>query len=346
MENPRFARCHFEYLFRMRVMRAWLLTEYGGLQNLRETEVADPVASAGDLVLDLQFAALNPADRYLAQGEYPARPAVPHVLGRDGIGIVSAVGPEVTDFKMGQQLLVIRGDTGVYRWGTFAEKVAVGSDSVATVPEGWTTEQAACASLVYLTAYQALTQWGELAQSTVLVTGASGGVGVAGIQLAKALGHTVVALSRGNEKRGRLVDLGADQVVDPTDAEWTKSLLKMLDGRRVDLAIDNIGGTLLPQVISVMGSHGRISLVGRLAGPVPQFNTAALFFRRLRMGGVAVGTYSRNEAHAAWKAVVELLGKTGATPVIDRAFSFEQLPEAFKRLAEGPMGKILLKIRE
>ncbi len=307
-------------------------------------EVADAIAGAGDVVLDLQFAALNPADRYLALGEYPSRPAVPHVLGRDGIGIVSSIGPEVDQFKVGQQLLVLRGDTGVIRWGTFAGRVAVAADSIVAPPEGWTTEEAASASLVYLTAYQAITQWGEMGQSVVLVTGASGGVGIAAMQLAKAMGHTVVALSRLEEKRPRLQDLGADFVVTTTDPGWAKNLLKSLGDRRVDLAIDNIGGTLFPHVIDTMANHGKISVVGRLAGPVPQFNTSTLLFRRLRIGGVAVGMYSRPEAHGAWRAVVRLLNQIGARPQIDRVFPFDLLPEAFERLGEGPMGKVLLRI--
>jgi NADPH2:quinone reductase len=325
-------------------MRAWLLDQYTGLDHLRLAEVPDPPPGAGEVVLDLDFAALNPADRYLSQGEYPARPPLPHILGRDGVGTVSALGPGADQFKIGQRLLILRGDTGVYRWGTFAQRVAVAMDSLVVPPDGWTLEQAAGAPLVYLTAYQALTQWGDLPPSVVLITGASGGVGVATIQLCKAIGHSVVALSRGSTKQQQLLEVGADDVVDPTEADWPKKLLKLLSNRRVDLAIDNIGGPLLPQVIETMGNHGRISLVGRLAGPVPQFNTAALFFRRLKMGGVAVGTYSRPEAHAAWQAVVDLLAKSNAKPLVDRVFPFEQLPQAFERLAAGPMGKILLKI--
>jgi NADPH2:quinone reductase len=91
----------------------------------------------------------------------------------------------------------------------------------------------------------------------------------------------------------------------------------------VDLAIDNIGGKLLPEVIDTLGESGRVSLVGRLAGPVPNFNTATLFFRRIRMGGVAVGAYSNEEARAAWKEVLKLLNQTGARPLVDQVFPFE-----------------------
>jgi NADPH:quinone reductase len=326
-------------------MKAWLLPQFMGLQSLHLADVPDPVAKPGEIVLDLQFAALNPADRYLSEGQYPAKPPLPHVLGRDGIGVISAVGDRNTpDPRIGETRLILRGDTGVYRWGTFAQRVAVATDSIVKVPEGWSIQQAAAAPLVYLTAYQALTQWGDLPPSVVLITGASGGVGIAAIHLAKSLGHTVLALSRHPTKQQKLMQIGADHVFDPTDADWPKKVKQALSPRRVDLAIDNIGGPQFSQLIETLADHGRVSVVGRLAGPVPDFNTASLFFRRLKIGGVAVGAYSRPEAHAAWEGVVRILAKTGAKPLVDEVFDFEQLPRAFARLAAGPLGKVLLKI--
>src|SRR6187397_659981 len=98
-------------------MRAWLLPDFTGIDKLRLiTDVPDPTPADGEVVLDLMFAALNPADRYLAEGMYPARPALPHVLGRDGIGIVSAIGSGVSGISVGDSLCVLRGDTGVKRW--------------------------------------------------------------------------------------------------------------------------------------------------------------------------------------------------------------------------------------
>jgi NADPH2:quinone reductase len=132
--------------------------------------------------------------------------------------------------------------------------------------------------------------------------------------------------------------------LDPEDPNWRDRLKEQLAGRRVDLAIDNIGGKLLPQVIDTLGQGGKMSLVGRLGGPVPQFNTASLFFRRIKMGGVHVGAYSSDESRAAWARIVELLGRAGAKPLVDSIYPFEQLPQAFERLREGPMGKVLLKV--
>jgi NADPH2:quinone reductase len=200
--------------------------------------------------------------------------------------------------------------------------------------------------LVYLTAYQALTMWGPLpSAAVVLITGASGGVGVAAVQLAAGQGYTVLALSRNAAKSERLRQLGAAATFNPEDPQWRSELRARMAQRRVDLAIDNIGGKLLPEVIETLGELGKVSLVGRLAGPVPNFNTAALFFRRIRMGGVAVGACTAQESHANWRQVLELLRRTGARPQVDQVFPFEQLPKAFERLAQGPMGKVLLAVR-
>jgi NADPH2:quinone reductase len=324
-------------------MKAWLLDEMTGIDQLQPKEVPDPKPAAGEVVLQTRYAALNPADRYLAEGQYPARPPLPHILGRDGFGTVIEIGPGVTGMQIGDKKTVLRGEVGVSRWGMFAEKVAVPVESLVDAPAGWSEPQAAAAPLVYVTAYQALTQWGELPPSAVvLVSGASGGVGVASLQLGKAFGHTMLALSRGTSKHAELKSIGAAAVFDPTDLSWRKQVKEFLKGRRVDLAIDNIGGTLFSEMIDTLGEWGKVSVVGRLAGPVPQFNTSALFFRRLRIGGVAVGSYTNAQSRAAWSEIVTLMHRSQAKPVIDRIFAFDQLPDAFARLAQGPMGKVLI----
>jgi NADPH:quinone reductase len=326
-------------------VKAWVLDKLGGLSHLRLAELPDPVPHEQEAVLEVRYAALNPADRYLSEGQYPARPALPHILGRDGVGTVVQVGPGITNLSAGDRRLILRGEVGVNRPGTFAQRVSVPVEHLAELPVAWTEQESAGAPLVYLTAYQALTMWGPLpAEAVVLVTGASGGVGVAAVQLAAALGHTVVALSRSPDKSERLRQLGAAATFNPDDSQWRRQAKRMLASRRVDLAIDNIGGKLLPEVIDTLGELGKVSLVGRLAGPVPSFNTAALFFRRIRMGGVAVGACTSAETRASWRQVLELMARTGARPQVDQIFPFDQLPPAFERLAQGPMGKVLLEV--
>ena len=133
--------------------------------------------------------------------------------------------------------------------------------------------------------------------------------------------------------------------IDPTDSTWPANLKQTLSPRRVDLAVDNVAGPMFPQVIETLGLFAKISVVGRLAGPVPNFNTATLFFRRIRIGGVALSTFTPAEARSAWESSLNLLARTGAKPLIDRVFPFEELRPAFDRLTAGPMGKVLIEIR-
>jgi NADPH2:quinone reductase len=328
-------------------MKAWLLDNLGdGIDKLHIADVPDPVPAGNEVVLRWLFAGLNPADRYLAENQYPAKPTLPHILGRDGIGIVEAIGPGVNGVQLGEKRVLLRSEIGVNRPGTFAQRTAVPIESLASPPPDWSDEQSAGAALVYLTAYQALSQWGGLPPSLVLITGASGGVGVACVHLAKAMGHTVVGLSRDGKKSQTLRQIGADAVFDPRQPDWRKQMLSQMAGRRVDLAVDNIGGPLFNQIVESLAFEGRISCVGRLAGPVPEFNTASLFFRRAKLGGVHVGSYTPPQSQTVWKSVLDLLHQTSAKPLVDSVHPFDSLPQAFARLKEGPMGKVLLRTSE
>ncbi len=332
-------------------MRAWFMDAYDGVDHLRLGETQDPSPGPNQVLLRVQFAALNPADAFLAQAMYPAKPALPHILGRDGVGEVVAVGPGVTNVRPGETAGILRCDCGVEIWGTLAEKVVVSAASIARPPQGWSLEQMAAAPLVYLTAWQALTQWSDPpapppAGSVLLVTGASGGVGTASVQLGKSMGLTVIALSRSAEKGARLKQLGADFVFDPADPNLRKLVSTAIAPRKVDITVDNVGAALFNQVIALLGYGGRISVVGRSGGAVPEFNTAMLFFRRNRIGGVAVSDFTPQTAHEAWAQIIERLNVAGQKPAIDKIFPFEDVKLAFERLAEGPMGKVLVRVAD
>ena len=326
------------------------MDSYDGVEKMRLGDTPDPQPGPNQVLLRVRFAALNPADAFLAQAMYPAKPALPHILGRDGVGEVVAIGPGVSNTKIGDTVGILRCDVGVEVWGTLAEKVVVPAESVAPPVAGWSLEEMAGAPLVYLTAWQALTQWRdpagpEPAGNVLLVTGASGGVGTAAVQLGKSMGMTVIALSRSAEKGQKLRGLGADFVFDPADPNFRKAAMAAIAPRKVDLAVDNVGGALFNTVVAMLGYGGRISVVGRSAGEVPGFNTASLFFRRNRIGGVAVSDYTAEAAQAAWKEITARLKAIGQKPVVDHVFAFEQVKQAFARLAEGPMGKVLVRVR-
>ena len=330
-------------------MRAWLMDSYEGIEKLRLGEVTDPQPGPGQVLLRLRLAALNPADAFLAQAMYPARPPLPHILGRDGVGEVMAVGSGVENAPVGETVGVLRSSVGVEVWGTLAEKAVVPSVDIVPVPQSWSLEEMAGAPLVFLTAWQALTQWTDPpappgAGSVVLVTGASGGVGAASVLLGKSMDVTVVALSRSAEKGAKLKELGADFVFKPEDQNLRKAVMAAIAPKKLDLVVDNVGGALFNDVVAMLGRGGRISVVGRSGGVVPEFNTATLLFRRNRIGGVAVGDYAREPAQAAWKQIVDRLDATRKRPVVDGVFRFEDVKAAFARLAKGPMGKVLVRV--
>ena len=210
-------------------MRAWLMDSYAGVEQLRLGEVPDPQPGPSEVRLKVRYAALNPADAFLAQGLYPAKPSLPHILGRDGVGDVEVVGSRVENMRVGDTVGILRCETGVEMPGTLAEKVVVPMESLVKTPAGWSLEEMAGAPLVFLTAWQALTQWSDSPapppeRSIILITGASGGVGVSTMLLGKSMNLTVVGLSRDADKRAKLKALGADHVFDPADKDLRRSI--------------------------------------------------------------------------------------------------------------------------
>lgn len=210
-------------------MRAWLMDSYQGIDKLRLGEMPDPQPGPTDVLVKVTYAALNPADAFLAQGLYPAKPTLPHILGRDGVGEVEFVGSHVGNINAGETVGVLRCEIGVEIPGTLAEKVVVPAESLVSIPAGWSLAEMAGAPLVFLTAWQALTQWSNppaplAKRSVLLVTGASGGVGLASVLLGQAMDLIIVALSRDAEKRTKLKALGADFVFDPEDRALVKSI--------------------------------------------------------------------------------------------------------------------------
>jgi NADPH2:quinone reductase len=146
------------------------------------------------------------------------------------------------------------------------------------------------------------------------------------------------------EKGARLKELGADFVFDPAAPDLRKAVLAAIAPKKVDLVVENIGGPLFNEVLAMLGYAGRISVVGRSGGPVPEFNTASLFFRRNRIGGVAVSDFTREAAQSAWKEIVGRIDAMGKRPVVDRVFPFDETKQAFARLAQGPLGKVVIRV--
>ena len=326
-------------------MRAWRFHEFGDIANYTLEEVPDATPGDGEALIKIRYASLNPADRLLIEGKYPGAGDLPLTVGRDGSGTVEKAA-ESSRFKVGDEVIVLRSEIGITRQGTLSDFVAAPESVVAHLPKGWSLQEGAAAPLVYLTAWKALVIQGGLRKGqSVLVTGASGGVGIASIQLAKALGAKVVALSRSEAKRSRLMELGADAVLDDGAPDLPDKVRAALDGKGPDLIIENLGGARLDQHIGLANINAHIMVIGLLAGRMSEINMGQVLFKQVRIEGVHVGKLVPTQVQDGWRRIVETLGTTGARPVIDTVFPMEQVQEAFAHLAGGHLGKVLVEVQ-
>lgn len=325
-------------------MRAWRFHEFGPIENLVLEDIEVPVPGPGEALVRVDYAALNPADRYMVMGKYPRPAPRPFSVGRDCSGVIARP-VEGGRFKEGDAVCLLRSEVGVSRTGTLADYVCIPEESLAPIPAGWTMQEAAAAPLVHLTAWRGLADLGQLQPGqTVLITGASGGVGSAAVALAKALGARVVAQSRSEDKRQALLRMGADAVVGADLDTFATEVKAALDGGRVDLVIENLGGPWLQQCINVCGVGGKIMVIGLLAGLTSEITLGLLIFKQITLRGMNVGEPTAAESQESWKAIVAALEKTGARPLIDSVYPMAGVQEAFARLQEGPMGKVLIDI--
>lgn len=326
-------------------MKAWRFSEFGDIGNLRLGEYENPEPGENEALIRVRFAALNPADRLLVEGTYPGAGDLPLSVGRDGAGeIVSA--PKGCGFEAGDSVLILRSPVGVTRQGTLAELVTVPVECIARLPKGWSFEEGAASSVVYLTAWKALKVQGHLKEGeTVLINGASGGVGVASIQVAKALGARVVALSRDAGKRNQLMELGADIVVDSSVplAEMEAAVKKSLNGSGADLVIENLGGPFLQSSVNLCNLNGRVMVIGLLAGRKSELTMGLVLFKQVRIEGVHVGKYTATEAQEAWSYVVDTLDRAKVRPVVDCVYAMEEVQKAFAHLSGNHIGKVLVR---
>lgn len=323
-------------------MRSWRFHQFGDISNLQLDDIPTPEPAADEALIKIEYAALNPADRFMVEKLYPGPGPLPFSVGRDGCGTIEMPGNSGR-FQKGQKVIMLASELGIKRDGTLADFVTVPEESLAPLPGGWTPQQGAAGPLVHLTAWQALTEAEPIdPDTTVMITGASGGVGTAALQQAKARGATVMALSRSPEKRSRLKELGADIALDPTESDFMKNAKKSLAGKRVDVVVENLAGPYLQKGIRLAAPEARISVVGLLAGLKSEIEIAQLIFKRIKIKGILIHAYSPQESQFHWSRIVELLNAADTKPIVDTVFAMDQVQQAFAHLKQGPMGKVLV----
>lgn len=324
-------------------MRAILTEAPGGWKHTKLTTVPDPKPGPEEAVVEIKAIGLNPADYFQIEGNYPGQPAAPFICGRDAAGVV--LEPDAQGrWRPGTAVVVLQTADRSLRDGTFCEKQRFPAHSLAPLPEGWSFAEGAAAPLAYQTAWRGLVIQGQLrAGQTAVITGASGGVGSAGVLLAAGLGATVVALSRSAEKQKKLRALGAHHVFSPEEKDLKKKIFEAIGKKGVEVVLENVGGPSLATSVHLLGNRGRVEVVGLLAGVEGSIPIPSLMFKQGVVEGVVVSAYTTAECHESWKGILGALAQGGHMPLIDSVHKFDAYPAAFERLKAAPLGKVVLE---
>jgi len=322
-------------------VRAVVCNELGPPSLLRVEERPDPVAGPGHVVVDVEAAGVNYVDALFVGGQYQIKPPVPFVPGTESAGRVSAVGEGVTALVTGQRVLVSAG------LGGFATKVAAAATSVTAIPDALDAARAATFTQSYSTCLFALRDRAQARPGeAVLVLGAGGGIGLAAIGVARALGCRVFGVASTEEKRAAAKAAGADAVLDP-DSESVKDAARAWSGGTgVDVVVDPVGGGLAEASLRSLGDRGRYLVIGFAAGPIPTIPLNQVLLRNRTVIGIDWGIWAMQHAGEQRALLDDLLAMvtSGAIdPVHPTVYSLDDAARALEDLlGRRTVGKAVL----
>jgi NADPH2:quinone reductase len=319
-------------------MKAIRTHEFGDPEVLKLEEVADPKPGPGQVVVTVKAAGVNPVDTYIRNGTYSFKPQLPYTPGADAAGVIESVGSEVKTFKPGDRVWV--GNVADMRAGTYAQKVLCELKQVHPLPDAISYSQGAAVNVPYITAYHGLVQMGEgKAGDTVLVHGATGGVGLACVQIGVALGMMIIGTG-GSEKGRKLVrDQGAAHVFDHKKPDYLDEIKSLTGGKGVDVVCEMLANVNLGKDLTVLAQRGRIAIIGNRG-------TIEIDPRKImQTHGKVVGVSPPNDAERAQANAAISAGLFNGTlkPVVDVEYPLTDAAKAHADvMSEGSHGKIVL----
>jgi NADPH:quinone reductase len=323
-------------------MRALLCREYGPASKLVLEDIDDPTPGKGEILVAMKAAGLNFPDTLIIENKYQFKPPLPFTPGGEGAGIIEAIGEGVSDRKVGERVIV---------WtvfGAFAEKLVVAANLTFPFPGDMDFETAAGFAITYGTSYHALKQRAELREGECLVVlGAAGGVGLAAVELGKAMGARVIACASTDEKLAVCKAAGADDLINYTNIDL-KTEIKRLSGSGADVIYDPVGGDYSESAIRAMGVGGHHLVVGFAAGDIPKIPLNLTLLKQCQIVGVFWGAWATaNPAAQAQNMldIYEMFGDGRIKPRVDDRFVFSDYIAAFACLTERrAKGKVILTI--
>ncbi len=322
-------------------MKAIRVQEWGGPEVMRLEEVTDPRPGPGEAVVKVEAAGVNPVDTYIRAGTYPQLPPLPHVPGGDAGGVVEAVGEGVTAVASGQHVYVA-GCVGERLSGCYAEKVVRPAGELFPLPDGVSFAAGAAIGVPCATAYRGLFLRGRAKPGeTVFIHGASGAVGVAAIQLARARGLNVIGSAGTDRGRELALQQGAHHLVDHTSEDHIDEVRDLTGGKGPDLILEMLANVNLENDLSLVARHGRIVIIGN-RGTI-EINPRQAMMREVDVLGLALWNCTEAEFASIHAALIAGLANGTLDPVIGRELPLAEAPQAHKAVLEpGAYGKIVL----
>jgi len=323
-------------------MKAILCTHFGPPEDLEMADIAAPQPGPGEALIRVRAAALNFFDTLIIAGKYQNKPPFPFSPAAELAGIVETVGPGVSGLSPGDRVM---GYTG---WGAAREYVAVAAEQLVKLPEGLDFERAAGLTVTYGTTIYALRERGQIkAGETLVVLGASGGTGLAAIELGKMLGARVIACASSDEKLVFARAHGADETVNYTSENLRDALKRLGGDRGVDVVYDPVGGPYAEPAVRSLGWEGRYLVVGFAAGEIPKIPLNLALLKSCDIRGVLWGTWTKREPQAQRALMSDIArwcveGKLSAH--VHAVYPLEETAAALKAIADRKvMGKIVLR---
>ena len=323
--------------------------EYGPVENLVWEDIGSPEPAENEVVVSIKAAALNFPDYLIVQGLYQFKPDLPFAPGNEGAGVIKKIGKNVTRFKEGDRVYFMA------PYGAFAEEACMNEFGVFPIPDDVSFELAASYQMAYGTSYHALVQRGELKKDDeVLILGASGGVGLAALDIAKAKGARVVAGVSNEEKAKVCKEYGADDVVvyglGPADKDAAKALSAELKSKSIkggyDIIYDPIGDCYAEPAFRSIGWKGKYLVVGFAAGQIPKLPINLTLLKGASVVGVFWGAFTGREFEENQKNIKDINSMLIAgeiKPLISKKIPMEQAKEAINLIgSRGVVGKVVL----
>jgi len=330
-------------------MRAIVVDGFGPPERLRVGEVAEPVPGPDEVLVTVHAAPVNYVDLLVVGGSYQFLPPLPFVPGKGPAGVVTALGRDVTSLRVGDRVLAMA------EHGGYAEAVAVPADQCYRLPSSMSFTEAASLSLVYDTAWFALRERARLETGeTVLVLGASGGVGQAATQLAHAMGARVLAGILRPERTASVRAAGADAVIDLSAADLRDSLRAQVyavtEGRGADIILDPLGGTIFEAAVRALAWRGRLVVIGFASGAIPAIRTNYLLLKNIEISGLQISDYRRRrpaQVAACFAEMFSLYEQGKVKPAAAIVFPLARAGEALAALRDRCIaGRAVLNLRD